>query len=81
MHATTNTTTTAYYSSTTTITIFPTTTSSAATCKAKNTTMKISRSIWIYRLSKRHIDNVIAMVNSFKLSTNTTTATTITIIS
>jgi len=34
----------------------------------------------IKKLSKGHIDNIIAMVNSFKLSTNTTTATTITII-
>ena len=51
VHTTTNTTATAIFTrSTSAITIAPTTASIASTCKVKSINMKISRSIWIYRL-------------------------------
>ena len=79
MHATTNATTVATFTSfTATVTIVPNTSSIASICKAKNIKREISRSIWIYRLLKVHIDNVIAMGNCIKLSSNTFALTTFT---
>ena len=74
---TTTTTATATFTSST---IVPITTSTATTCKVKSIDMKISRSIWIYRLSKEQINNIIAMANCIKLNSYTTIVTTITTI-
>jgi hypothetical protein len=51
----------------------------ATTCKVKSIKMKISKSTWIYWLSKGHFDNVITMV--IMLSINIATVTTITTMS
>ena len=43
------------------------TAASIATCRAKSSEMKISRTIWTYRLPRGHISNFIAMANCIKL--------------
>ena len=52
---------------TVTTTTNTTTYSIAITCKVKSIKIKLSGSVWIYRLSKGHISNVIAMANCIKL--------------
>ena len=60
VHTTVNTTATAIFTTANTASI-------ATTCRAKSIGIKISRSIWTYRLSKRYISNVISMANHVRL--------------
>ena len=51
----------------TTPTFIATTTPITTTCMVKRIKMKISKIIWIYRLSKGHFSNVIVTANCIKL--------------